>query len=81
MICVGKVCRCEGIRDLFALLQLKRDPVLPCVIPVKENNPRLKLSGGVVHKVLWFGFLLDLLSSAAFKRAWKCAYTGVSIGN
>lgn len=38
MICVGTVCRCEGIRDLFALLQFKRDLVLPFVIPMKENN-------------------------------------------
>lgn len=80
MICVGTVCRCEGIRDLFALLQFKRDLVLPFVIPMKENNQRLKLSGDVIHTVLWFGFLLNLLNSTAFNTDWKHAYRDVSIG-
>lgn len=60
MICVGTISRCEGIRGLLALVQVKRDPDLLCGIPVKENNQRVTLSGDVVHKVLWFGFLFKL---------------------
>jgi len=45
MICVGTVYRCGGIRDLFALLQLKRVPVLPSAVFVKENKQTLKASG------------------------------------
>lgn len=55
MICVGTISRCEGIRGLLALVQVKRDPDLLCGIPVKENNQSKTFwRCGTQGFVVWF---------------------------